>query len=221
MMRFMRLLLVVASHFPLMAGALSIDTPKSSNPLSSTILSRRDVAIGGAALIFGLSTLPNMAVAETDLSMYSDLSDGIKFLITKEGEGEKPLRVQQVYTKYSLWTGGFPEDGGKLIDSNAGFWGGQPLTVIVGVGKVIKGWDLALLDMKVGENRRLVVPSEAGYGSQGAPPRILPNATLFFVSTTVGAVTLVADGIWASNALSLILLNHRKWKSLVWARSRT
>jgi hypothetical protein len=175
----MRLLLVVACHFPLMAGAFSIDTPKSSNPLSSTILSRRDAAIGGAALVVGLATLPNMAVAETDLSMYSDLSDGIKFLITKEGEGAKPLRVQQVYAKYSLWTGGFPEDGGKQIDSNAGFYG-QPLTVVVGVGKVIKGWDLALMDMKKGETRRLVIPSEAGYGSKGAGDKVPPNATVYF-----------------------------------------
>jgi hypothetical protein len=177
----MRLLLVVASHCALMAGAFSIDTPKSSNLLSSSVLSRRDAAIGGAALVVGLATLPNLAVAaETaDLSMYSDLSNGVKFLITKEGEGEKPLRARQVFTKYSLWTGGFPENGGKQVDSNTGFLG-RPLSVIVGVGRVIKGWDLALLDMKEGEARRLVIPSEVAYGSQGAGEAIPPNATLYF-----------------------------------------
>jgi len=172
-------LLVVASHCALMAGAFSIDTPKSSNPLPSTILSRRDAAIGGAALAVGLATLPDLAVAETDLSMYSDLSNGIKFLITKQGEGEKPLRAQRVFTKYSLWTTGFPEDGGKKIDSNTGFLG-QNFPVIVGVGTVIRGWDLALLDMKEGEARRLVIPSAVGYGSQGAGGAIPANATLYF-----------------------------------------
>jgi hypothetical protein len=123
MMSFMKLLLVVASHCASMAGAFSIDTPSSSNPLSSTILSRRDAAIGGAALVAGLATLPDLAVAKTDLAMYSDLSNGIKFLITKEGEGEKPLRARQVFTKYSLWTGGFPENDGKQVDSNTAFFG--------------------------------------------------------------------------------------------------
>jgi hypothetical protein len=174
MMRLMRLLLAVASHCALMAGAFSIDTPKSSNPFSSTILSRRDAAIGGAALVAGLATLPNLAVAETDLSMYSDLSNGIKFLVTKQGEGEKAQRAQQVFAKYSLWTRGFPEDNGKKVDSNTGFLG-QPLSVIVGVGAVIKGWDLALLDMNLGEARRLVIPSEVGYGSRGAGGAIPPN----------------------------------------------
>lgn len=178
-MRFMRRLLVVASHCALMAGAFSIDTPKSSNPLPSTILSRRDAAIGGAALAVGLAMLPDLAVAETDLSMYSDLSSGIKFLVTKQGEGEKALRAQRVFTKYSLWTRGFPEDGGKKVDSNTGFLG-QNLSVIVGVGTVIKGWDLALLDMKEGEARRLVIPAAVGYGSQGAGGAIPANATLYF-----------------------------------------
>ena len=175
----MRRLLVVASHCALMAGAFSIDTPKSSNPLPSTILSRRDAAIGGAALAVGLAMLPDLAVAETDLSMYSDLSSGIKFLVTKQGEGEKALRAQRVFTKYSLWTRGFPEDGGKKVDSNTGFLG-QNLSVIVGVGTVIKGWDLALLDMKEGEARRLVIPAAVGYGSQGAGGAIPANATLYF-----------------------------------------
>jgi hypothetical protein len=179
MIIFKILSLVVACQRALMAGAFSIDTPNSSNPLSSTILSRRDAAIGGATFVVGLATLPDLAVAETDLSMYSDLSNGIKFLITKQGEGEKALRAQQVFTKYSLWTGGFPEDDGKQVDSNTGFFG-QNLSVIVGVGKVIKGWDLALLDMKEGEARRLVVPSAVGYGSQGAGGAIPPNATLYF-----------------------------------------
>jgi hypothetical protein len=185
MMSFMKLLLVVASHCASMAGAFSIDTPSSSNPLSSTILSRRDAAIGGAALVVGLATLPDLAVAKTDLAMYSDLSNGIKFLITKEGEGEKPFRAQPLSTKYSLWTGGFPEDGGKKVGSNAGIFD-RKFEVIVGVGEVIKGWDLALLDMKVGEARRLVIPSELGYGSQGCDSQgggeeIPPNSKLYFL----------------------------------------
>jgi peptidylprolyl isomerase len=50
----------------------------------------------------------------------------------------------------------------------------------VGVGQVIKAWDEALLDMKIGEKRVLIVPPELGYGKRGAGNVIPPDSTLFF-----------------------------------------
>jgi len=163
------------------ALGLSSDIPSQST---------RRQAIGHGlattATFFGglLPTFP--AVAETTVGSYlSDLSDfqlgtrGIQYKILQPGEGASPIRGQQVYTKYTLWTGGFGEDGGKQVDSNTGFMG-RPLPVIVGIGRVIKGWDLTLLDMKVGEVRRIVIPSDLGYGDRGAGGSIPPKATLFF-----------------------------------------
>ena len=115
-------------------------------------------------------------MSTTDLATFQQGPRGLQYKILKQGEGESPVRGQQVYTKYTLWTGGFEE---KQVDSNTGFLG-RPLPVIVGIGRVIKGWDLTLLEMKVGEIRRIIVPSDIGYGDRGAGGAIPPKATLYF-----------------------------------------
>ncbi len=55
-----------------------------------------------------------------------------------------------------------------------------PLVVKAGVGKLIAGWDAALLEMSVGEKAVLTIPPEGAYGAKGMPPKIPPNATLLF-----------------------------------------
>ncbi|XP_044731428.1 FK506-binding protein 2 [Chrysoperla carnea] len=56
----------------------------------------------------------------------------------------------------------------------------QPFTFQLGVGQVIKGWDQGLLDMCVGEKRKLTIPASLGYGDRGAGNVIPGGATLVF-----------------------------------------
>lgn len=56
----------------------------------------------------------------------------------------------------------------------------QPFAFRVGVGMVIAGWDEGVLGMKVGEERRFIIPPHLGYGAQGAGNLIPANATLVF-----------------------------------------
>ncbi len=55
----------------------------------------------------------------------------------------------------------------------------QPFDFTLGKGMVIKGWDQGVEGMKVGEKRKLVIPSPLAYGPQGRPG-IPPNSTLVF-----------------------------------------
>ncbi|XP_070807311.1 peptidyl-prolyl cis-trans isomerase FKBP2 isoform X2 [Pituophis catenifer annectens] len=53
----------------------------------------------------------------------------------------------------------------------------QPFIFSLGTGQVIKGWEQGLLGMCEGEKRKLVIPSELGYGDRGAPPKIPDSAS--------------------------------------------
>ncbi len=56
----------------------------------------------------------------------------------------------------------------------------QPFDFALGAGAVIKGWDQGVAGMKVGGQRRLIIPAKLGYGAQGAGGVIPPNAALVF-----------------------------------------
>jgi FKBP-type peptidyl-prolyl cis-trans isomerase len=69
------------------------------------------------------------------------------------------------------------KDTGRQFDSS--YDRGTPFTFILGIGKVIKGWDEGLVGMKVGGKRRLTIPPTLGYGNQSVPG-IPPGSTLVF-----------------------------------------
>lgn len=57
---------------------------------------------------------------------------------------------------------------------------GEPFEFQIGVGQVIRGWDEGVIQMSVGERAMLNIPSEMGYGKQGAGGVIPPDADLVF-----------------------------------------
>ena len=93
-------------------------------------------------------------------------------VVTAGGDNEKPNPGDTISAHY---TGMFLD--GRKFDSSVDR--GEPISFPVGTGRVIKGWDEALLDMKKGEKRILIIPPQLAYGSRGRGP-IPPNSTLVF-----------------------------------------
>ena len=90
------------------------------------------------------------------------------------GEGAEAQDFNKVVVNYT----GKLEDG-SVFDSSLKP-GSGPYTFTLGVGSVIKGWDMGVKGMKVGGKRKLKIPAELGYGAKGAGNVIPPDAVLIF-----------------------------------------
>jgi len=104
---------------------------------------------------------------------------GVQIEILKEGTGAIAKKGDTVSVHYV----GVLENGTKF-DSSVDR--GTPFEFSLGAGRVIPGWDIGVEGMKVGEVRKLTVPSELAYGSGGAGNAIPPNATLIFEVQLLG-----------------------------------
>ena len=129
----------------------------------------------------------------TFYQLSAEADTGNEFIITERGlkyrvmkppndvDSPNPKRAQKVKASYTLYLNGFPEDTSSVkIDSSKGILGEKPFGFLAGVSQVIKGWDLAIMDMKVGEARKLIINSDLGYGDKGAGGKIPGGATLYF-----------------------------------------
>lgn len=104
---------------------------------------------------------------------------GLKYVDEVVGTGASPTQGQNVTVHYT----GTLENGTKF-DSSVDT--GKPITFPIGTRAVIQGWDEGLMTMKVGGKRRLIIPSNLGYGPTGRSPKIPPNATLIFEVELLG-----------------------------------
>jgi FKBP-type peptidyl-prolyl cis-trans isomerase len=98
-------------------------------------------------------------------------ASGLKYLVIKEGTGEKPVATSNVKVHYT----GMLLDG-KIFDSSV--QRGEPIDF--GLNQVIPGWTEGVQLMKEGAKYKFYIPSNLAYGSRGAGGVIPPNADLIF-----------------------------------------
>lgn len=112
-----------------------------------------------------------------------DGSQGLQYIDMKAGCGATTKAGDTVTVMYTGWL----QSNGKMFDSSL-LHGGTfqiPSALDSAQPQVIQGWNIGLDGMKVGGERRLIIPAALGYGAQGYPPTIPANATLIFDVTIV------------------------------------
>jgi FKBP-type peptidyl-prolyl cis-trans isomerase len=110
---------------------------------------------------------------------------GLQYEVVEEGDGPRPQPGDQVRLHYR----------GTLVDGtefDSSYERGEPTTFPV--EGVIPGFSEALQLMPVGSTWRIVIPSELGYGPQGAGQDIGPNETLVFEIELLDIVEAEAEG---------------------------
>lgn len=118
---------------------------------------------------------PQDADAPTD---FTTTASGLKYRVLRKGSGPKPTKANQVLANYKGWI----DDENKPFDSS--YERGEPLPCSP-AGGVIKGWMEGLTYVGEGGMIELEIPPDLGYGKEGFPPVIPPNATLHFIMEVV------------------------------------
>ena len=140
------------------------------------------------ALVLSLRVAPTLPRTRIPLMMAEPVpvtedwvttDTGLQYVDEKVGDGETPSSGDVVKVAYTGWI----EATGSEFDSSLGR---APIAFAVGTGRVIPGWDQGILSMKVGGRRRLSIPSELGYGENGAGDAIPPNSRLQFQCELIG-----------------------------------
>ena len=123
------------------------------------------------------TTSPNEQVMEevpleaNQLEALNEIQE-LMMMSLAEGEGEE---IQDGQTAVVHYIGTLVD--GTVFDSS--LTRGEPFEFSLGAGQVIQGWDIGVRGMKVGEQRRLIVPPTYGYGNRVVGP-IPANSVLIF-----------------------------------------
>jgi FKBP-type peptidyl-prolyl cis-trans isomerase FkpA len=135
------------------------------------------LALAGLALLAGCTPpRPSSQTATAPENQVTELQ--VQDLVA--GQGAEATPGSRVTVHYSGWLYEHtaPEHKGKPFDSSRK--NGRPFSFALGARQVIAGWDQGVAGMRVGGQRRLVIPAALAYGDQGAGGVIPPKATLVF-----------------------------------------
>ena len=134
--------------------------------------------ISVAAVVSTVHAATDTTPVVVDAKTLTTSATGLHYKDLKTGTGASATAGTKVTVHYTGWLQNTDGSIGKKFDSSRD--ANQPFSFVLGAGNVIKGWDEGVQGMRVGGQRRLVIPAVLGYGQRGAGGVIPPGATLIF-----------------------------------------
>lgn len=105
--------------------------------------------------------------------MASEFPSELQIQDIHPGDGKAVVKGALITAHYTGWL----EDGTEFDSSHKK---GKAFQCVIGIGRVIKGWDQGLMGMQVGGKRKLYVPAALAYGERQIGALIKPHSNLVF-----------------------------------------
>lgn len=133
--------------------------------------------LAGSLLLAGCQASKTAAICKNKpeaLKTTNEAVTELKIEDVKVGNGAEALPGKTVKVHYI----------GRLVDGKefdtSCQEGREAFEFTLGQGQVIQGWDSGVLGMKVGGQRRLIIPARYAYGANSPSPDIPANSALIF-----------------------------------------
>jgi len=152
---------------------------------------RRAALASAGAAVLGASASVRAEDTPAAAASFTKTPSGVQYAIVTEGSGIPAENGDLIRVDYNGYLGGFnvgkPFDTtGYTIDTDGGTkkWEvSKPEKNIVGSSANLKGWNEALVGMKVGEKKKVIIPAELAFGERGGG--VPPKSTLYYEITLV------------------------------------
>ena len=110
-----------------------------------------------------------------DLDAMEETESGLFIQVLQEGSGPPAGYGDEMGVHYTVWL-----PNGSKVDSSHDHDPPEPLEMILGSTALIDGWVEGVTGMRMGERRKLVLPFDLAYGTEGRPPAIPAYSPLVF-----------------------------------------
>ncbi len=141
---------------------------------ASTTTSTSSTVAAGATTTVDPNAPTTTVPPKPEVSVPGANVDELKVTVLREGTGTGAVAGDTISVHY---VGVLSTDGTEFDNS---YDRGEPITIVLGAGQVIEGWDQGLVGAKVGSQLQLDIPADLAYGDTGQGD-IPPGASITFV----------------------------------------
>jgi FKBP-type peptidyl-prolyl cis-trans isomerase len=110
-----------------------------------------------------LDTGPHYYLIDSEKDWNPDYADKLQIVLKKEGKGKSVQEEDRIKVHYrgQIW-----ENGKRGLEFDSSYKRNRPASFPIGVGRVIRGWDISLVGQKVGTELTVIIPAYLAYGER-------------------------------------------------------